>query len=443
MGLMSRSKARPLAQQALGHWARGGAAGASCLAKLGTGVWRGRGRLNLRQTLGGIEGVNRSIVVVVIIVAVLDELLKVDLVSKETTNTAKALDELVTLGGTVRDELESSTEILVVLGNPLQEGALLDNLHLLAGGLVEEHVAAGLLLSLSQVEDDILAFRVAKSVAGNFEVLKDDQSLDSTELESLEGIFETVADLAGVLANLFKVLANELLLLDKLDVAERLSRQLNGLVEAVVTTVRNINNLDDLGLETGIEHVGAVEIVLEIGGTSQDKTSDVGLVVGDEVLHGQLSDLAHVVVTLLVTETRETQSGLTTTSVLLGKIDGELVKNLAGVAGEGAKECAVTVHDDEAEPLVGLEQLRKSLGVELVVAQVQGGVDGLEGLEVDVDLALLAFLGQDFTTVQDKAVRGNLVVELEASLCGRNGRQDGLSVDTRLNVGGGTLQSGG
>jgi hypothetical protein len=126
--------------------------------------------------------------------------------------------------------------------------------------------------------------------------------------------------------------------------------------------------------------------------------------------------------------------------VLLGKIDGELVDDLTGISAQGSEESTVTIHDDEAELLVGLEQLGQSLGMELVVTQVKGGVDGLEGLEIDVDLSLLAFLGQDFTTVDDQTIRGDLVVQLQTLLGRGNGGQDGLSVDSRLDVGGGTLK---
>lgn len=113
--------------------------------------------------------------------------------------------------------------------------------------------------------------------------------------------------------------------------------------------------------------------------------------------------------------------------------------NLTGVSAQCSEEGTVTIHDDETELLVGLEQLCQSLGVELVVTQVKGGVDGLERLEIDVDLSLLSFLGQDFTTVDDQTVRGDLVVQLETLLGRGNGGQDGLSVDSRLDVGGGTL----
>lgn len=188
-----------------------------------------------------------------------------------------------------------------------------------------------------------------------------------------------------------KVGVDELLLLDELDVAERLARQLDSLVEAVLASVGHIDNLDDLGLQTVVEEVGLVQVVLEISGTSQNDTGYVDLVGGDEVLDCQFGDLADVVVAFLLSQTGETQGGLTTTAVLLGQVDREFVDDFTGVAREGAEEGAVSVHDDETELLVRLQQLAEGLCMEFVVAEVERGVDGLEGLEVDVDLALLAF----------------------------------------------------
>jgi hypothetical protein len=63
--------------------------------------------------------------------------------------------------------------------------------------------------------------------------------------------------------------------------------------------------------------------------------------------------------------------------------------------------------------------------VELVVAKVERGVNGLEGLEINVNLALLSFRGDNFTTVHDQSIRGNLVVQLQTLLSGGNSGQDG------------------
>ncbi len=70
---------------------------------------------------------------------------------------------------------------------------------------------------------------------------------------------------------------------------------------------------------------------------------------------------------LLVTKTRKTQSGLTATAVLLGQIDRKFVDNFASIARDRAKEGAITVHDDEAELRVGLQQFLQRFRMELVV----------------------------------------------------------------------------
>lgn len=72
--------------------------------------------------------------------------------------------------------------------------------------------------------------------------------------------------------------------------------------------------------------------------------------------------------------------------------------------------------------------------MELVVTEIKRGIDRPEWFEINVDLPLLPFGSQDFTTVDDKAIGRNLVVELEPLLGRSNGRQHRLTVDTRLDV---------
>jgi len=54
-----------------------------------------------------------SIVVELIIIRVISQLFEVDLVPEKGTDTTESLDELVTFAGSVRDELKSSTKVLV------------------------------------------------------------------------------------------------------------------------------------------------------------------------------------------------------------------------------------------------------------------------------------------------------------------------------------------
>ncbi|KAH4126672.1 hypothetical protein HBH47_045340 [Parastagonospora nodorum] len=319
--------------------------------RVGTGRSLTR-RVEWSRCLAVSEGAQPSIIVeLVFIIIEVGKLLKVERISEDGANTTKSLDELVTLGGTVGDEFKIGTKVAVLLGKPFEHGALVDNLHLLASLLVHEKTAI-LLLLLGRVQDDLAAFGALQNPAGDLQILKDNQGLGSTSLQSLQSVVDTVADLARVLGDVVKVLVDELLLLDELDVAERLPSQLDGLVETVLASVGHIHNLDDLGLQTVVEEVGLVQVVLEIGGTGQNDTGNVDLVGGDEVLDSQFGDLADVVVALLLSQTGETQGGLTTTAVLLGQIDREFVDNFTRVSRQSAKEGAVSVHDDEAKLLV-------------------------------------------------------------------------------------------
>lgn len=89
------------------------------------------------------------------------------------------------------------------------------------------------------------------------------------------------------------------------------------LIEAIFTTITDINNLDDLGSQPEIEHVALTELRLEVGATSKNQACNVDLVVGDEVLYGMFCNLADVIVTLFIAQTRETKGRLSSTSMLL------------------------------------------------------------------------------------------------------------------------------
>ena len=65
-------------------------------------------------------------------------------------------------------------------------------------------------------------------------------------------------------------------------------------------------------------------------------------------------------------------------------------------------------HPPPASPVVRFQQLVQRLCVELVVAEVKGGVDGLEGLKVDVQLLLLPILCQHRASVHNQPVGRHL-----------------------------------
>ena len=143
------------------------------------------------------------------------------------------------------------------------------------------------------------------------------------------------------------------------------------LVEAILATITDIDDLDDLCSQTRIEHITLAQLGLEVRATSKDKSGHVDFVVRNEMLDSQFSNLADVVVALFITKTGETKGGLTTTTVLLGEIDREFVDDFTRIASDSTEQGTVTVHDDETEPLIRFKKFGQGLCVEFIVAQVE------------------------------------------------------------------------
>ena len=66
----------------------------------------------------------------------------------------------------------------------------------------------------------VAARMIFQHISLNVKVLPTDQSLHSSHLQSSEGILHTETEFPRILTDLVKVLPNEPLLLDKLDVGE-------------------------------------------------------------------------------------------------------------------------------------------------------------------------------------------------------------------------------
>ena len=84
-----------------------------------------------------------------------------------------------------------------------------------------------------------------------------------------------------------------------------------------------------------------------------------------------------------------------------------------------------------AIPLIRLQQLIQCLSVELVVAEVQGGVDGFEGLKIYIELLLLVVLRHDGPRVDDQAVRRHLFQPIalsQESLPGLRQTRNGMCI---------------
>ena len=91
------------------------------------------------------------------------------------------------------------------------------------------------------------------------------QSLDCTNLECGKSILHTVAILARILRDFFEKLGNELLLLNELDTCQNLRRKLDGLIETVFSTVRNVHDFEDDCFQTRVKHITLGEVCFEVG----------------------------------------------------------------------------------------------------------------------------------------------------------------------------------
>lgn len=181
--------------------------------------------------------------------------------------------------------------------------------------------------------------------------------------------------------------------------------------------------------------ITALHDEFEIGTSGNDDTLDVGHVIGDEVLGGELTALDDVEMALLFSETSETHSGLSTSSVLLGQLHGHSVDDFLVHTLEGSEHDTSTIDDNEAEFLVILEEGEKRLSVETVLALVSELVNGSEGGDIDLDFLLsLAVLHEDDTTEEAKTILGGVFVQLEHLTGGGDSLNYGLARLSRLDT---------
>ena len=105
---------------------------------------------------------------------------------------------------------------------------------------------------------------------------------------------------------MIKKARNKMFFFDKFKIGQSLSRFFNCLIKSVLEAIGNVNNVDDFDLESRIEHISFIEVVLEVSATSQHDTGDIAFVVGNEGLNSHLADLSQVVVPFLLPETGKT-----------------------------------------------------------------------------------------------------------------------------------------
>ena len=73
--------------------------------------------------------------------------------------------------------------------------------------------------------------------------------------------------------------------------------------------------------------------------------------------------------------------------------------DVASVSCQSTKQAPITVHDDKTKARIILEKFAKRFGMEFIVTEVKGRVDGLEGFKVDVEFSLFAFVCDDVAAI--------------------------------------------
>lgn len=94
-----------------------------------------------------------------------------------------------------------------------------------------------LLLSLGEVDDLFdSSLLVLEHDSVDVELLPHDELLCASEFQCLQRVLDTECVLASLLSNLTEILSQQLLLTNELDTGQSVGRQLDGLVETVLTT---------------------------------------------------------------------------------------------------------------------------------------------------------------------------------------------------------------
>ena len=118
-------------------------------------------------------------------------LVKLDLVSEETTDATEAFHELETFLWLVSDEFNLDTEASVVVAEPLGQGVLLYNVVVLPAFLVFEVFCQFFLGWVQKNGPGISLDRVLEDISVDFQVLKEHHSLQSTYFHSFHCVFNT------------------------------------------------------------------------------------------------------------------------------------------------------------------------------------------------------------------------------------------------------------
>ena len=109
-----------------------------------------------------------------------------------------------------------------------------------------------------------------------------------------------------------------------LDVTQAIGGQVNGLIETDLPSIGQIQDLNHLANEPGIQGVAVHQLVLQFGAAGQDQAGHLDRVILDEMLDRALGHAFDIGLALALGDAAEPGGRLTAARVLVGQVDGEL-----------------------------------------------------------------------------------------------------------------------
>src|SRR5271156_4466958 len=114
------------------------------------------------------------------------------------------------------------------------------------------------------------AVAVNQFPAHHRQIFIDNQSFYSSSLKTLKRFKVTITSLSSLLRDIFKELLQNLLLMNKPDIPQHISGQLNCLIKSIKIPIRDIHNLQNQRSQSLIKQIRLCKIILELCRTSKN-----------------------------------------------------------------------------------------------------------------------------------------------------------------------------
>lgn len=276
-----------------------------------------------------------EVIVVVVAHGVPNNVININTIPQETSNSTESLHKLEAIRRLVCDELNVDAVFFVVETEPVGKLLAVDNLTICACLRVLEVLRVLLLRSVKQEGLGLILYGVLDLISHNLNVLKQHHRLKRTELESFHGVLHTESDHSGIECNLLKEFANDFLFLHEFDILQRVLCQRDRLIETLIKAVGHVDRRDDQILQPVVKVIALLHHEFQVSATGNDDTANVWPVIGNKVLSCQLATFDNVEMALLLSETRETNGRLTTATMLFRQLDRHSLDDLLVVSLEG------------------------------------------------------------------------------------------------------------